>query len=164
MADYVFGYGLLLGEEFQGEAAVLRDWRLDFSGFATVNECEDEVAYGVLVPVDDERLTAFDRMEGYRPGDPYGGLYHRRRVTAERVGLRHDPQNGERVEAWVYVMNEVGFGQMPSVSYLAVMLREYLRLGLPVEKLSEALHRAPFRVAAWSRHARKLDRSRTVWT
>jgi len=76
-----------------------------------------------------EGVHRYDAIEGHRADDPGRGFYRREFVQLNMAG--------ETIEAWVYVMNRPVV-QAPTHNLLLTMLREYVRLGLPMGQLVKA--------------------------
>jgi gamma-glutamylcyclotransferase (GGCT)/AIG2-like uncharacterized protein YtfP len=105
----IFAYGTLLpgmplisvlaGARRVGPAIVPGNL-LDLGPYAGLVAGEGEVT-GELFDVDDRLRDSLDKVEGFRPEDPKGSLYVRRRVAARRFS------DGGPVDAEAYFFNQV---------------------------------------------------------
>ena len=111
-------------------AAELQDWALTFRGVADVEQRKGRSVSGGLFKIDAACLKALDRYEGW----PF--LYVHRRVKVV-------DQNGDLVDAFIYVMNEKRHGRrqisMPSDWYFEVIREGFENFGLNNRPLYEAL-------------------------
>ena len=104
--------------------AVLKDYRLVFRAFASIEPhegAETPVLLWIIKPLDE---LALDRYEGYPS--------HYRKETVE-VEL-----DGETVEAMVYVMNPIRPYATPSCYYYSTILEGYKEFGLDEQYLKDA--------------------------
>jgi cation transport regulator ChaC len=81
--------------------------------------------HGVLWYIDDEVLQALDHYEGY----PY--YYTRIMVNVW--------QDGEPMQALVYVMNDQSWEDLPSKDYLLGCQEGYISSNVPVDQIDAAL-------------------------
>lgn len=139
MTGYVFTYGLLLPEA--AEPAVLRDWRMEFAFYATVQRSPGSITVGGLIPVDEEKLAQMDAREGVPV------FYRRERVL---VAVRSVRFGTDYVSAWVYVMNDPRAGR-PEQWYADLIREQYARLGHHEGPLDDALRRVGGTLECWTR-------------
>ena len=103
------------------ERAVLKGWRLKFNkvssinareGYANIERDDNSVVEGILYTIDDKDIEKLDTYEGYPK-------------HYNRVVLKVKKDNGEEVEALVYIANpdKVKDGLKPSKEYLNHLLR-----------------------------------------
>ena len=99
----------------------LQDWRLAFSGVATIQPSDGEYVAGALWAISEADERALDDFEGY----PY--LYRKEIIQSD--GL----------EFMVYVMNQDPPGE-PSLNYLLTIAQGYQDWDLDIEDLSAAVY------------------------
>ena len=99
----------------------LQDWRLAFSGVATIQPSEDDYVAGALWAISEADERALDDFEGY----PY--LYRKEIIQSD--GL----------EFMVYVMNQDPPGE-PSANYLLTIAQGYQDWNLDIDDLAEAVY------------------------
>lgn len=99
----------------------LADWRLAFSGVATIQRSQDDYVPGALWAISEADERALDDFEGY----PY--LYRKEIIQSD--GL----------EFMVYVMNQDPPGE-PSLNYLLTIAQGYQDWSLDIEDLSAAVY------------------------
>lgn len=99
----------------------LQDWRLAFSGVATIQPREGEYVAGALWAISDADERALDDFEGY----PY--LYRKEIIQSD--GL----------EFMVYIMNQDPPGE-PGLNYLLTIAQGYQDWNLDIEDLSAAVY------------------------
>lgn len=103
------------------ERAVLKGWRLKFNkvssinareGYANIERDDNSVVEGILYTIEDKDIEKLDTFEGYPK-------------HYNRVVLKVKKDNGEEVEALVYIANpdKVKDGLKPSKEYLNHLLR-----------------------------------------
>ena len=103
------------------ERAVLEGWRLKFNkvssinareGYANIERDDNSVVEGILYTIEDKDIEKLDTFEGYPK-------------HYNRVVLKVKKDNGEEVEALVYIANpdKVKDGLKPSKEYLNHLLR-----------------------------------------
>lgn len=133
-----FGYGMNTHTEQMAKRcptaemigpATLNNYRFVFRHHADVQLDEDCWVDGLLWSVTEADLKALDQLEGYP------SYYHRFRAFVE-----HDEQ---KAVAWVYQMNDQGFEEWPSQSYLDMCVEGYTQNGVPLDQIHEALDRVP---------------------
>jgi gamma-glutamylcyclotransferase (GGCT)/AIG2-like uncharacterized protein YtfP len=99
----------------------LRNWRLSFSGVATIQPSQDNYVAGALWAISESDERALDDFEGY----PY--LYRKEIIQSD--GL----------EFMVYVMNQDPPGE-PGVNYLLTIAQGYQDWNLDIEDLADAVY------------------------
>ena len=111
---------------------IIKDYRLTFkalgaSAFATIEACEGESVPVAVWQISRRDEAALDRYEG-----------HPTHYTREYMDVLMD--DGECLNALVYVMNPRAVPRLPSQGYFAAVLSGYRSFGLDVHKLYDAWH------------------------
>jgi gamma-glutamylcyclotransferase (GGCT)/AIG2-like uncharacterized protein YtfP len=134
MNQYMFSYGANTNIPSMRErcpsakwcgTATLPGYALRFRIHADIELDPDAAVHGVLWYIDDEVLQALDYYEGYP--------YYYTRITVEVW------QDGEPMQALVYVMNDQSWEDLPSKDYLMRCQAGYISSNVPVDQIDEAL-------------------------
>lgn len=113
----------------------LRDHRLVFRSVADCIYLPGAVCPGGIWSISDDCERALDRYEGYKIGDPKGGLYRKEIVEI----FNADGQVS--CEVMVYKMNSTGIFP-PSQVYLDTIAEGYRNFRLPLKRLRQAVKRS----------------------
>lgn len=139
-----FAYGANLnqaGMRFRCPNAVavqpfyLTDYRLAFSGVATIQPAPGERVAGALWAITEDCELSLDRFEGYP------AMYRKEYITVDGMEIMFYRMNSE--EPWG-----------PGEGYLATIIEGYWDFGLPVEDLESAVN---WTLEECRRYDRKLD-------
>jgi len=109
--------------------AVLKDYRLTFKGVADVEPAPGHQVHGALYEITLDHLCSLDRFESYP-------LFYTRKL------LEVITDEGQQVEAVVYVMNNRNRYAPPNRGYLNVILTGCRQWELPEEYIRYIIERA----------------------
>lgn len=133
---YYFAYGMLTDPGNMPDlepvgAAKLPNFAFEMLAYANVVAMPNSHVDGVLWAIDRRTLSQLDRVEGYP------SLYDRKTFPVFA--------NGQRYEAWVYVMTpetrERLQGSLPSRNYVRSIRTGYRHAGVPLTQLVDFLQR-----------------------